>query len=104
MPILQRYTRRDFEAFYSTGRWTSDHLLQIAGRHAELAPDRLAVLDGERRVGRAEVQTLSKYLAARFSIPRHAGRRHRRRPAAEQRARGLRPARADADRRRCEPS
>lgn len=66
MTILQRYTKRDFDTNYANGFWTADHLLDVMADHAASAPDRLAVVDGERHVTRAELAGLVERAAAAF--------------------------------------
>ncbi|MBT6273707.1 MAG: AMP-binding protein [Chromatiales bacterium] len=58
MSILQRYTRRDYERFYKSGFWTSDHLLEVVSAHAEAEPGKVAIVDGDSRVTRAELIVL----------------------------------------------
>lgn len=58
MPILQRYTRHDYERFYQDGYWTSDHLLDVVSQCARSAPNKIAVIDGNTRVTRGELIAL----------------------------------------------
>jgi len=58
MSILQRYSRRDYEKFYQSGLWTSDHLLGIMSQFAESDPSKIAVVDGSVRVSRGELAVL----------------------------------------------
>ncbi|MGA0595220.1 class I adenylate-forming enzyme family protein [Enterovirga sp. CN4-39] len=66
MPILQRFGRRDFESFYAAGHWTRDTLLDALAAHAAAAPDRLALVDGARRVSRVELAALVDAAAHRL--------------------------------------
>jgi non-ribosomal peptide synthetase component E (peptide arylation enzyme) len=55
MPVLQRYTRKDYEENYASGYWTADHLLGALNTYAKTAPDKLAVVDGDCRLTRSDL-------------------------------------------------
>lgn len=59
MPILQRYTRRDFEENYASGLWTRDSLIELVAQRAAASPDRLALVDGASRLTRSELADLT---------------------------------------------
>ena len=64
MRILTAYTKTDFDRHYASGAWTSETLTDALARVVDANPDRIAIVQGDRRLTYRELATVVEEVAA----------------------------------------